>query len=288
MIQYRIGIDGGGTHCRGRLVNQQDQCLAEFTGGPANIYSQFESGLKEVEKVVTELFKRAHLSTTEYANSVMVAGLAGANVPSIKQRLTQWNILGLKHAIVSDVETACFGAHLGHPGGVFICGTGSQAAVWDGTRFYLLGGWGAQLSDLASGAVLGQKALRMALLAHEGIMTSSPCMQYIMEDFKNDAEIMLLWTQHAEPKDWAKYAKAVYEFAQCSDHHATTLVKQSAVDAEMMITAVMRYTQDNITLLGGIAKPLIPWLSDEIRYRISQAKGDALDGALLLSKHYWA
>ncbi|WKX27094.1 BadF/BadG/BcrA/BcrD ATPase family protein [Tatumella ptyseos] len=284
MSTYRIGIDGGGTHCRGRLVDSQGNLLAECRGGTGNVYSHFESALTEVESVVNELFTLANLSKSRFAESAMVAGLAGANVPSVLQRLEKWCIPGLQHKIVSDVETACFGAHHGRPGAIFICGTGSQGAVWNGQYFQLIGGWGFMLSDLASGAVLGQRALRLALLAHEGIIDESSLTQYIMSSFKHDAEKMLLWTQQARPKDWAQYAKYVFDYAQCDDYHGVSLVRESAKDAELMINTLLRQTELNVALLGGITEPLEPWLSADIRRQLVQPKSDALAGAILMAE----
>ena len=286
MMKYRIGIDGGGTHCRGRLVDDKGDCLAEFVGGSANIYTQYQSALDEVEKVVAELFKLANLPSSEYVNSILVAGLAGANVPQVKMRLESWKLPGLTHKIVSDVETACIGAHAGKPGAVFICGTGSQGAVWDGKNFHLMGGWGFMLSDLASGAGLGKNALRMALLAHEGIIPHSIATQRLMSEFKHNPEEMLLWTQRAQPKDWAQYAKEIFEFAQNQDDHALTLVKQCVADAELMIDALMNRCHNELTLLGGMARPLREWLPQRIVNKLSVAKGDALDGALYLGRYY--
>jgi len=287
MSTYKIGIDGGGTHCRGRLVDSKGNFLAECRGGTANVYSHFESALVEVEAVVTELFTLANLPISRYEESVLVAGLAGANVPSVLQRLAEWHIPGLRHKILSDVETACFGAHQGQPGTIFICGTGSQGATWDGQRFQLIGGWGFMLSDLASGAILGHKALRLALLSHENIITASPCTRHIMNTFQHNPEKMLLWTQNARPKDWAQYAKCIFDYAQQNDTHAVALVKECATEAEIMISALRQHSQHDIALFGGIAEPLTPWLSAKIRKQLVESKGSALDGAILLAKQFW-
>lgn len=284
MSTYRIGIDGGGTHCRGRLVDSQGNLLAECRGGTGNVYSHFESALAEVEAVIIELFTLANIPLSRYEESALVAGLAGANVPSVLQRLAQWHIPGLRHKILSDVETACIGAHQGRPGTIFICGTGSQGATWDGHRFQQMGGWGFMLSDLASGAVLGHKALRLALLAHEKILAESPCTHHIMSTFQHNAERMLLWTQHAQPKDWAQYAKCIFDYALQNDPHALDLVKSCAAEAEIMLNALMQNSQHDIALFGGMAKPLTPWLSTNLRQKLVEPKGDALDGAIQLAK----
>ncbi|HAB26036.1 MAG TPA: N-acetylglucosamine kinase, partial [Pantoea sp.] len=35
---YYLGIDGGGTRCRARLIDAQGKVLAQAEGGPANVF----------------------------------------------------------------------------------------------------------------------------------------------------------------------------------------------------------------------------------------------------------
>jgi glucosamine kinase len=39
-----------------------------------------------------------------------------------------------------------------------------------------------------------------------------------------------------------------------------------------------------VTLLGGLASPLEPWLSPDVRRRLKPADGDAVSGAIILAK----
>lgn len=71
-----------------------------------------------------------------------------------------------------------------------------------------------------------------------------------MSTFQHNAERMLLWTQHAQPKDWAQYAKCIFDYALQNDPHALDLVKLRAAEAEIMLNALMQNSQHDIALFG--------------------------------------
>jgi len=281
-----LGIDGGGTRCRGRLTDAQGQLLAEARGGPANVWSHFEAAIDAIDRVIDDLFTQAALPAAARAQTVLVAGLAGANVASVKARLESWQPVCQSRYVFTDVETACAGAHNGAPGAVFITGTGSQGAAWDGTQFTLLGGWGFALSDAGSGAVLGQRALRLALLAHEGIVPSSALTQRIMAHYHDSPEQMLIWSRQATPADWGRIVPDVFAAAQAGDVHGVALVQQTAADIAQMIQPLLARSHGKLALMGGLAAPIQPWLAADIAALLVPPQGDALSGALRLASQF--
>ncbi|WP_415860471.1 BadF/BadG/BcrA/BcrD ATPase family protein [Pantoea cypripedii] len=281
-----LGIDGGGTHCRGRLTDAQGQLLAEARGGPANVWSQFEAAIDAIDRVIDDLFTQAALPAAARAQTVLVAGLAGANVASVKARLDSWQPVCQARYVFTDVEIACAGAHHGAPGAVFITGTGSQGAAWDGERFTLLGGWGFALSDAGSGAVLGQRALRLALLAHEGIVPSSALTQRIMAYYHHSPEQMLIWSRQATPADWGRIVPDVFAAAQAGDVHGTALIEQTAADIAQMVQPLLARSHGKLALMGGLAAPIQPWLPADIAALLVPPQGDALSGAIRLASQF--
>ncbi|ANI84349.2 N-acetylglucosamine kinase [Kosakonia oryzae] len=286
MQSLMLGIDGGGTRCRGRLTDAQGQLLAEARGGPANVWSHFEAAIDAIERVIDDLFTQAALPAAARAQTVLVAGLAGANVASVKARLESWQPVCQSRYVFTDVETACAGAHNGAPGAVFITGTGSQGAAWDGTQFTLLGGWGFALSDAGSGAVLGQRALRLALLAHEGIVPSSALTQRIMAHYHDSPEQMLIWSRQATPADWGRIVPDVFAAAHADDVHGAALVQQTAADIALMIQPLLARSHGKLALMGGLAAPIQPWLPADIAALLVPPQGDALSGALRLASQF--
>jgi len=281
---YLLGIDGGGTQCRARLTDLQGRLLAEATGGPANVWSAYDAALTSVDQLIDLVFLQAGLNAEALAQTALVAGLAGANVASVQARLASWQPACAALQVVSDVEIACAGAHTGAPGAVFIIGTGSQGAAWDGERFTLLGGWGFALSDQGSGAELGRRALRLALLAHEAIIPPGPLTRQLMAQFSDSPETMLLWTRSATPADWARVVPQIFAAADAGDRHAQDLLRQTAADIGLMVRRLTALSSGPVALMGGIATPIQPWLDEATQSRLVTPQSDALSGALILAR----
>lgn len=286
MQSLMLGIDGGGTHCRGRLTDSAGRLLAEAKGGPANVWSQFDAAIVAIEQVIDDLFAQANLPAEARDRTVIVGGLAGANVASVQTRLASWQPRCQARYLFTDVEIACAGAHAGAPGAVFIIGTGSQGAAWDGAHFTLLGGWGFALSDAGSGAILGQRALRLALLAHEEIVPASALTQRIMASYQNSPEQLLIWSKQATPADWGRVVPEVFAAAQQGDVHGIALVQQCAADIVQMVQPLLARSHGKLALMGGLAEPIQAWLPADIAALLVPPQGDALSGAIRLATQF--
>ncbi len=286
MQSLMLGIDGGGTRCRGRLTDSEGRVLAEATGGPANVWSQFDAALQAIEAVINTLYSQAGLPEDARDSTTLVAGLAGANVASVRHRLERWQPRCQARHLFTDVEIACAGAHAGEPGAVFIIGTGRQGAAWDGAQFTLLGGWGFALSDAGSGAILGQRARRLALLAHEGIVPASSLTHRIMATHQHSAEQMLLWSKAATPADWGEGVPEIFAAAREGDVHGVALVEQCAADLVQMVQPLLARSHGKLALMGGLAEPITPWLPAAIATHLVAPKSDALSGAIRLAHQF--
>lgn len=283
---YLLGIDGGGTHCRARLTTFHGELLAECQRGSANVFSDFSGATAVLTDLIDQAFSLAGLGAQAREQATTVAGLAGANVASVARALAAWRSPETGFHCCTDVEIACMGAHQGAPGAVLIVGTGSQGAAWNGETFTLLGGWGFALSDHGSGAELGRRALRYALLAHEAIVPPTPLTRQLMAEFNHCPETLLLWTRQATPADWARFAPWVFAAATDNDAAGVTLIGDTAHDITLLTDKLRQLSHGNIALMGGIAAPILSWLPEARRAEIVPPQGDALSGALLLARQY--
>ncbi|AUG99888.1 N-acetylglucosamine kinase [Prodigiosinella confusarubida] len=280
---YFVGVDGGGTRCRARLTDKKGTILAEACLGAANLFSDFNGALSTAMSAVEQTFYNAGLPLSALSDTVAGFGFAGANITELRHRVTQSVLPFAAVHVASDVEIACLGAHSGSPGAVLIVGTGSQGAAFDGHHFHAIGGWGFNLGDQGSGAILGRSALRSALLAHDNILTHTPLTRSLMAHFSDSPETLLNWSLSARPADWGRFAPEIFQAAQASDPQGLTLVSQLAEDIDLMLNWLLKACQGDVALMGGIAKPILPYLPTVTRERLVSAKADALQGALRLA-----
>ncbi|WP_081466296.1 BadF/BadG/BcrA/BcrD ATPase family protein [Ramlibacter tataouinensis] len=282
-LEYRLGVDGGGTGCRVRLTDRSGNVLGEGYAGPANLALGLDSTLHSVLNAVTQALGAANLPSSALARTCAGLGLAAGNVAKLRQAFAQLSLPFGAAVIRSDAEVACLGAHNGQAGAILILGTGSQGVLHEGGRFITVGGWGFALSDAGSGAILGRETVRRAFSALEGIEPSSGLTETVINRFAHDRSAMLEWATSAQPKNWAEFAPLVFERAKQLDPVALELVRDSARSAEKMLERLKALGAQCVCLMGGLAEPIKPYLSAPYSTLLVPAQGDALHGALLLA-----
>ena len=280
---YRLGIDAGGTSCRARLTDASGRPLGEGTAGAANIGLGVATSQAAILQATHHALKQAGLPDAALARIDAGLGLAGANVPRLREAFERSPLPFRTTAILSDAEVACLGAHHGTDGGILILGTGSQGVVHRNGRFDTVGGWGFAASDSGSGAVLGRAAVRRSLLAHEGVEASSRMTAEVMERFSHDPATLAEWAAAAKPGDWGRFAPLVFEHAALGDEVAQQLVISSAAAAERMLDRMMLLGARRICLMGGVAQATRRYMSSRFDSVLQAPQGDAMDGALLLA-----
>jgi glucosamine kinase len=279
-----LGVDGGATSCRARLCNLDGDLLGEGLSGPANIHSDLAGSLRSIQAACESAFKGAGLNPLNTYQTHAGFGLAGAGVNSACAR-ARARLASFATALVdTDAYIAWLGAHQGNDGAIVILGTGSCGlAVVNGRRISV-GGWGPEISDEAGGQRMGREALRRALWAFDGRAEQTPLAEKVLDRFAWDPSRVVGFAANATSAQYAEFAPLVLECASVGDPLAKTLVEEAAVAATQIITRMVEVGAPAVTLIGGLAKPLTPWLAADVRRFICEPKSDSLDGAILMAR----
>jgi len=279
-----LGMDGGGSNARARLVDGAGRRLGEGRGGPANVGNDPEGALAALEVATTTALAAAGLSGSDRAEIVAVIGAAGAADPRVAARLARAPFGFNRLRVVTDAEIALEGAFTGADGGILIIGTGSQAYGRLGDRRIRFGGWGPALSDGGSGAVIGRRAARRALEAHEGLAASSAMTAAILDRLGGSATALSAFGKTARPSDWAVLAPIVFDHADIGDPVAAGVVVAAVADIEALIGRLAAEGVGRIALMGGLAPSYRRRLSPRFADLLVEPAGDALDGAIGLAR----
>lgn len=180
---YFLGVDGGGTKCRARLVSGDGQVLGEGLSDTANVTAGVENSFKAIMGSADAAVRSAGLDESIYADCTAGCGIAGANIGELRSALAAMPFPFRKISLDSDAFAAWIGAHYPDDGAILIVGTGSAGYAKIGKRMMTLGGWGFALSDSGSGALMGRSLIRTALLCHELIRPPSPLTEQVMTRF---------------------------------------------------------------------------------------------------------
>lgn len=245
IMQWLIGIDGGGTKTVGCAADSTGRILGRVEKGPSNYHTTGLADFKAViAGIVYELAAGCGLKKTDLR--VVSLGLAGAD------RLQDSEIimgalaeLGLScHYIINTDAKAALAAGLGKTEGiVLIAGTGSVAyGVNKQGEVIRAGGWGHVASDEGSGYAIGRQALVRGIKAAEGRDKKTVLVPMIIGHLglKSWDELIGFINNRTTTKaDIASLAQVVAEAARAADSVAAEILSQAGDDLANLVQSVI-------------------------------------------------
>jgi glucosamine kinase len=298
MIEYLIGVDGGGTGTRVRLARNdgshvEGALLATGSGGPSGLMHGVEAAWSAVLDALHGAFSAAGLVLPALDRMAIGLGLAGVNNRQWAADFSGKNP-GFGDAVIeTDAFTTLVGAHQGKPGVIIAIGTGSVGEVLtaDGKRREV-GGWGFPASDEAGGAWLGMRAITHAQHVLDGRSPGSDFARALFHfcDNSNQAggahfdthrDSMFAWLASASQTSYAQLAPLVIKHA-ASDATAHQLMLAAGQEIARIAAALDPGGELPIALCGGLAVPIQPYLPEPLLALVVKPHADAAAGALHL------
>ena len=282
--QYVLGVDGGGTGCRVRIEDAEGTVLGQGLSGPATTRLGIDAAWASIAKAFGAAIEETGFGPSEIAGIRAGIGLAGIGRKGALEALRAIAHPFASIDFVSDGVGACLGAHSGQDGAIVIAGTGSIGLGFVEGRDLRVGGYGFPISDEGSGADLGLKAVQLALRAHDGRHERTALLAEVMQRFEGDPMEAVAWMDRASATDYAALAPMVMRHADQGDPAGRRIVQSAAEQIDTLVRVLFEKGAPRVTLLGGLASPLEPWLSPDVRRRLKPADGDAVSGAIILAK----
>ena len=165
-VLFFVGVDGGGTGTRARIVDRAGHILGEASAGSSGLTQGIERAWDHIQQAIglaALAAQKPGMPEMCADNMALGMGLAGFNHPQLRKAFVARNP-GYRHLYLeTDAYTALLGAHGGRPGAIVAAGTGSIGVAFqsDGS-FRQVGGWGFPSGDDGSGAYLGLRAANIA------------------------------------------------------------------------------------------------------------------------------
>lgn len=218
-------------------------------------------------------------------------GMAGVEVGSARQ-----DFLSVPHPnfktrlLVSDAHIACLGAHSGKPGMIIIVGTGVNGYQIEGDQVHQVAGWGFPHSDEGGGAWLGMEAIRLTLQFVDGRIKGSPLLEGVINHFSGDIPRFVTWVNQAGPAGFGEIAPLIVQFAERGDQHAISLLKSAAHEIDKVAQALLaKQVQTEplpCVLLGGVSRFITPYLSEQLKTRLTERFSGPTEGALWMLRQH--
>jgi len=281
---YFLGVDGGGTGCRAWIEDAEGTVLGQGLSGPATTRLGIDAAWASIAKAFGAAIEETGFGPAETARIRAGIGLAGIGRKGALEALRAIAHPFASIDFVSDGVGACLGAHSGQDGAIVIAGTGSIGLGFAEGRDLRVGGYGFPISDEGSGADLGLKAVQLALRSHDERHERTALLAEVMQRFDSDPMEAVAWMDRASATDYAALAPMVMRHADQGDPAGRRIVQSAAEQIDTLVRVLFEKGAPRVTLLGGLASPLEPWLSPDVRRRLKPADGDAVSGAIILAK----
>ena len=280
-----LGIDGGGTKCKARLEDAQGNLLAEAIAGPANAARNLTGSVKAVLEASEKAIAKANIKGLTLNQIHAGIGLAGINIPQVKQAFLKQSLPFASWHITTDLHIACLGAHLGQDGAIVIVGTGSSGVAIHNDQQFEIGGHGFVVGDKGSGAWLGKMAISHCLETLDGIAPNNLLSKQVINLFDCDSAYDLVnLTLEAKPALFASVAPLIFRLAASQQEDALLLVNQAATYINKICHRLLSGNLHRLSLIGGITQPLTPYLDSQLQAIIRPAQATPEQGAILYSK----
>ncbi|WP_374583736.1 BadF/BadG/BcrA/BcrD ATPase family protein [Pseudoduganella sp.] len=286
MIEFLIGVDGGGSGTRVRLARTDGQLLGEGQAGPSGLLHGIKNAWTAVEEAISRAFEAAGLPLAPRERIAVGLGLAGVHNKQWAANFVAANPGYAAVALETDAFTTVLGAHEGQPGAIIALGTGSVGEILhaDGSRCEV-GGWGFPAGDEASGAWIGLKAINHIQQVLDGRVPGSAFADAVIDACGGNRERIQVWLANASQTAYAQLARLVLQHAD-----SNAIARGILVEAGQQVALIAHGLDASgtlpIALCGGLGEPLRAYLPPALLQRIVPPKGDSAAGGLRLIQQH--
>jgi glucosamine kinase len=287
MVDYLIGVDGGGSGTRALVQRVDGTVLGSGIAGPSALGQGMVQAWHNVLTAIRGSFETAGVAEPAWDRCVLAAGLSGVSHAPWREAFLARDP-GFAHIEPeTDSFTLLLGAHGGQPGAIVIAGTGSiaEALRADGSRA-TVGGWGFRVDDEGSGGWLGLQAVRHGLAALDGRVNPSPLARRVWVHCGDERDELQTWCSKAGQFEYAQLARDVFD-CENTDPVAALLLHRATEALEELALAVDPRGRLPLVVGGSIGERLAPRMRPAVRGRLVTPRAGAAEGAVALARAAW-
>ncbi len=282
MVNFLIGVDGGGTGTRALLARAGGVILGRGSAGPSALGQGIAPAWGQVQQAIRQAFADAGLDVPPWHQCALAVGLSGISNPPWRDEFVAQDPGFANLVAETDAFAMLVGAHAGKPGAIVAAGTGSVGEVLhaDGRRISV-SGWGFPVGDEGSGAWLGLRAMSLAQYAMDGRAEPGALARHVWAHCGRDRDSLQGWCDRAGQFAYAQLAVGVFD-AAAADPAATELLRQAAQALECMALALDGRGELPLVICGSVGLRLFDRLPAALRSRCVDAVDGPAAGALTL------
>jgi glucosamine kinase len=280
MIEYLIGVDGGGTGTRVRLARIDGTELAQASSGPSGLAHGIANAWSSVNHAIEQAFAAIGVARPAHGCIAIGLGLAGVHNKQWAAEFVAANPGYAALVLDTDGFTTLMGAHDGRPGTIVAIGTGSvgEALLPNGEKREV-SGWGFPAGDEASGGWMGLKAINHIEQVLDGRKPGGAFAQAVIDACGGNRDAIQLWLGKATQTAYAGLARLVVAHGD-TDPVARAILLDAGREVAVMADALDPSGTLPLALCGGLGEVLRHYLPAALLARCVPPQGDSAAGAL--------
>jgi glucosamine kinase len=288
MIDFHLGVDGGGTGTRVRLARATPGAggteIAQGASGPSGLGLGIARAWDAVQQAAADAFAAAGIEQPSLERIAIGLGMAGVHNKQWAAEFVAANPGYAAIRLETDGFTTVMGAHGGAPGAIVAIGTGSVGEVLfaDGTRREV-GGWGFPAGDEASGGWIGLRAINHIQQVLDGRCERSAFADSVIEACGGHRDAIQVWLGQATQTAYASLAPLVLRHAggaAAGDPVARAILLDAGSEIASIAHALDPDGNLPLALCGGLGNALRDFLPSGLLARVTPPQGDSAEGAL--------
>jgi len=283
MIDFLIGVDGGGTGTRVRLADSKGAEIAQGAGGPSGLGLGIARAWTSVQEAAGQAFAAAGIAPPPLDRIAIGLGLAGVHNKQWAAEFVAANPGYATIRLETDAFTTLMGAHGGAPGAIVAIGTGSVGEVLraDGSR-QEVGGWGFPAGDEASGGWIGLRAIGHIEQVLDGRRERSAFADDLIAACGGGRDAIQVWLGQATQTTYASLAPLVLRHGstEAADPVARAILLDAGSEVAAIAHALDPESRLPLALCGGLGAALRDFLPSGLLARTTPPQGDSAAGAL--------
>ena len=254
---YLIGVDGGGTHSRLVLTDENGHILGKADCGGINFNAIGMTAARTNLFDAVDALLASHSISADQA--YIVIGSAALDTLAEESLVREFcgERFDPSHCLMdSDVSVSLYAATGGKPGILLIAGTGSMGAAFDADgKQHIAGGWGYLLGDSGSGFDIGRRALLAACEAEdygrETMLRPLFCEYFHVQTLRD--VIPILYAEDFKPSDLAALSACVDRAAEKGDAIALSVLATAAYSSAELCSCLRKRTwATKVAVYGGV------------------------------------
>lgn len=299
MADFFVGIDSGGTKTRARLWIPEKNIKKDFEAGASNFCS---SDVQEGSRNIRILWETIKKESGRNAKCLGIGvGAAGVSSPEALEMfedcMKKAGIWDIPVKIVSDAETALYGAVEDDSGIILISGTGSVCFGRNRKgKTHQAGGDGHLIGDEGSGYAIGRDILSAVIKEMDRRGGKTELTEYVLKEKQFQGISDIIGYVYSGGNSKARIAAFAPLLTKAYEHHdpAARRIAENAsrclAEQAACVAAQLGQQSGTLAFSGSILKKM-PVISNDVRNRLQErfqglkiieGKSDALDGALQL------